>query len=232
MMAVVPRILAMWLVLVALVAGLVTNALATSTAGAPITKAEAVAFGRSVNLTPSDLPGAKKAEYRSDEPTEHDSLSKIVRCARPGMATHRSIGEVDSILFDTSEVVGSLVRVMPTAAMAAADLAAFGSRRGHACFARAAQLQVANEPPPPPDPFRAVFIPLVKLLGAGAIGVHTLSRPFAPSSSAGSHADVVLFRVGPAEVTFLTVSAHRQFPSATEGRLLAMLHSRAEAHKL
>jgi hypothetical protein len=235
----------MSVVLVALVAGGATIASAGSgSASAPITKKQAVAFARAVNLTASDLPGAKKVEppsyeVKQDEKEAAASFLKTMRCARPGIVTHRPVYVESSGLVDTPWDVASSVRVMPTEAIAAAQVAAFASKRGHVCFARADQIVVssANEPPEGPEPIKATFIPLVKLLGVGAIGVHTLSRTVYPATrlhprtSVLLYSDSVLFRVGPAEIA-LSAVGKTQFPAATERRLLALLHSRAKAHPL
>jgi hypothetical protein len=65
------------------------------------------------------------------------------------------------------------------------------------------------------------------MLGAGAIAVHAV----AGKEQKGLHEDEVLFRVGPALIILFTLG-ERDLPAATEGRLLSLLHSRAEAHKL
>ena len=238
------RIAALSIVLVALVAGGVTIALAaSSSAGTLITKTQAAAFAQAVNLAASDLPGSSKLELphsvplppgSSSERRSGSTLAEALRCARADVVSHRPVDEDESLLEDSQrDIVGSIVRVMPTEAIVTKELTGLASKRGHACFARAATLRVSseNEPAEAPGPIKATFIPLVKLLGAGAIGVHTLSKvPDAPTS-AGIHNDGVIFRVGPAEILFATLGK-QQFPPATERRLLSLLHNRAEAHKL
>jgi hypothetical protein len=245
MISCVLRVAGASLVLAGLAAGGAAIAMGGST-GAPVTKSEAVAFIHAVNLTPTDLPGAKELDVPStpQAPSERPrpdegSLAQAIRCTHSGIVRHRPIDEATSLLVNGPNLVGSLVRVMPTEAVAAAELAAFASRRGHVCFARSAKVEVTaeNEPHEDAEPVKTTFVPLVKLLGKGAIGVHTLSRPEPaakqrrPAAPATIHTDGALFRVGPAEILFITVG-RRQFPPATEGRLLALLHSRAEAHKL
>jgi hypothetical protein len=78
------------------------------------------------------------------------------------------------------------------------------------------------------------FIPVAKLFG-GAIAVHVLAK-LPPIEGVALKAryinvDAAFFGVGPADVAFFAVGA-TPFPPATEDRLLALLHSRAEAHKL
>ena len=218
----------MSLVLVAVTAGSVRIAFAApGNVGSPITKTEAIAFAQAVNLSASDLPGARQVTLPETE--AKNALSKELRCARPGIVTHRPVGADTSTLLDAQGGVASLVRVMPTEAIAAAELAAFASRRGHVCFARGATPK--DEPGEVSDLVKATFVPLVKLLGSGAIGVHTVSKPPHTPKSAALHVDGVLFRVGPVEILFVSYGT-AQFPPATEGRLLALLHGRAEEHKL
>jgi len=229
----VRRIVATSFVFAAFAAGGETVAVAASGASTPISKAKAVAFAQAVGLTTSDLPGAGKIEPPPREPTTNTTLFMALRCARPGIVIRRPVDEDASILDDGRSAVVSVVRVMPSEAIAAAQLAAFASRRGHVCFARGTQVEVTseNEPREAAYPIKTTFVPLVKLLGTGAIGVHTLSKlPHTPNSAV-FHTGGVLFRVGPAEILFITLGA-KQFPPATEGRLLSLLHSRAEAHKL
>lgn len=224
----------MSLVLVALAGVGVALALAGSgSASAPITKTQAVAFALAVNLTASDLPGGKKVEPPPNERQTHTTLLKVVRCANPAIVNHRPIDEDASTFEYARSIVASLVRVMPSEAIAAAELSAFASMRGHVCFARAAQVEVTSEDEPreASNQIKATFIPLVTLLGTGAIGVHTLSKLPHARGSQVIHTDGVLFRVGPAEILFITVG-RTPFPAATEGRLLSLLHNRAEAHKL
>lgn len=213
----------------ALVAGGAAIALAGS--GSPptrITKAEAVTFAKAVNLGANDLPRAIPGPTQITKSPE----SKIVRCARPGKVVERPLDEAGLFFLTRYGIEGSLVRVMPTDAAAAADLAAVDSRRGHVCFARSAQLKLkVGSTTLSSKLIAVVFIRLVKLLGTGAIGVHTVSKPLHTPGVAPFHSHLVLFRVGPAEVFFVAIG-QVELPSATEGRLLALLHTRAEAHQL
>jgi len=59
--------------------------------------------------------------------------------------------------------------------------------------------------------------------------VQTVSKT--TRSTLAGYSDAVLFRVGPAVILFLA-TGRQPFTAATERRLLSLLHSRAEAHKL
>jgi hypothetical protein len=80
---------------------------------------------------------------------------------------------------------------------------------------------------------KATSVSVPKLLGQGAIGIHVLAELPAIERPKPLFIDVTafFFRVGPADIILLT-NGVRQFPSATQRRLLSLLHSRAEAHKL
>ncbi len=238
MIPLVHRIVATSLALVALVAGGVTIARAESgSPSAPVTKAEAVTFAQAVTLQASDLPGAKKYEVPTFEVAQDEregaaSWSRTLRCARPGIGVHSPVHLGGSFLLDAHWLVTSVVQVMATEAIAAAAVAAFASRRGHGCFARAVDVQITSENAPlGPYPVAATFVPLTSLLGAGAIGVHDLIRESFKGKHWFLHSDGAFFRVGAADIEF-SVLGKTQFPAATEGRLLALLDSRAEAHKL
>src|SRR5262249_53771817 len=118
-------------------------------------------------------------------------------------------------------------------------IAALNSRRGRRCLAHGFAL----------DPTYRVtlkFIPVAKLLGQEAVELHVLARPrtFRPRSTrpparrplpppAGLlYSAETIFRVGAADILFFAASERRQLSAATEARLLSLLHSRAEAHRL
>jgi hypothetical protein len=239
MIVLVRRIVVISVVVLALLACGVVIALAASGGqGRPISKAQAVAFAKAVNLRVSDLPGAKRQELPSheraqDEREAQKSWARTVRCARHELAVHRpvNVGVSEPFLGDGPRLVSSEVRVMPSESVAASELEAFASKRGHVCFARADQVTVTseNEPPENPEPLKTTFLELGGSLGVGAIGVQTLSST--TRSTLAGYSDAVLFRVGPAVIVFSAVG-RRPFPAATERRLLSLLHSRAEAHKL
>jgi hypothetical protein len=223
-------------VLALLACGTVVALPASGGVSTPISKAQAVAFAQAVNLRAGDLPGAKRQEPPSyeraqDEREAQKSWAKTVRCARHDLAVHRPIYVGASLLGDGPWFVAAEVRVMPSESVAASELGAFSSKHGHVCFARADQLTVTseNEPPENPEPLKTTFLQLGRSLGVGAIGAQTLSST--TRSTLAGYSDTVLFRVGQAVIVFSAVGK-QPFPAATERRLLSLLHSRAEAHKL
>ena len=237
MMLTARRIVLMALSILAVTAVGVSIALpGSSGAASPATKAEAVAFARAVNLLPGDLPGAEALqppsyEVAQDEKQGAASWSRALRCARPSMVIHVPLDHEASPLLYGGWIVASDVRVMPSEALAAAEVAAFQSRRGHRCFERLGDVQITSENAPLGHfPAAATFVPVTRLLGAGAIAVHELVRESFQGKHWFLHSDAVLFRVGAAEIAFSAVG-RTQFPAATEERLLSLLHSRAEARE-
>jgi hypothetical protein len=218
------RLAAILVILVALTGCAVTVALAVpASASAPVTKTEGVAFARAVNLQAGDLPGATEPVMGS---------AHGAGCGRPsGKRSHPVVDEA-SVLSDHFWLVASGVRVMKTEALAEAEVSAFASRRGRVCLARELGEGVRVEG----KTVRSVLIkvtvvPTAKALGPGAIGLHVLAkRPHTPKTAI-LYASGFVFRVGPAEIEFVRLG-ERPFPTATEWRLLGLLHSRAEAHKL
>jgi hypothetical protein len=247
MIAVVRRIVFISVVVLAVLVCGVVVALAASAGGSnPISKAQAVAFAKAVNLRAGDLPGAKNEELPSyeraqDEREGQKSWAKTLGCARRDLAVHRpiNVGAPKPILVDGPWAVTEEVRVMSSESVAASELGAFASERGHVCFARADQIgpvTSANEPPENPEPLKTTFLQLGQSLGVGAIGAQTVSNaPTLPGTRSPPvtplYSDDVLFRVGSAEIEFGAIGK-QPFPAATERRLLSLLYSRAEAHKL
>jgi hypothetical protein len=142
---------------------------------------------------------------------------------------------------DSYGFVVSVVAVMPSEALAAAELAALDSRKGRVCLARhvGTGVSVTGEKTTTSFALKVTFVPVAKLLGQKAIALHVLAE-FPPAHEKGEkqpnatffHKDAVFFRVGPAEIALLTNNPGQQLPAAIESHLLSLLHSRAEAHKL
>ncbi len=224
------------LVLVALAAGGATIALAApDRANTPITKTEALTFAQAVNLRASDLAGSKV--FPSGESSEDSSPGDGLHCGRLGKLRSRPVAREASLLVDNYEFVFSGVVVLPSEALAEAQLAALSSRGGRVCLARELG-ETLSGPGITSFAIKVTVVAVAKILGPGAIGLHVLAEQQVESPPSGRrrktfiHTDAVLFRVGPAEILFYTLGGERQFPAATEGRLLSLLHTRAETHRL
>jgi hypothetical protein len=224
------------LILIALAAGGVTLALARSgRATEPITKAEADAFAHVVNLKASDLPGATALQGAIFGPKAVQY--KALRCGLQGRPGIVPVGGGELWLVSSRAQVGSIVVVAPSDHFAEAEIAGLESPGGHTCLARALGRALSFERHHRPEWSHTVsvtFVPVAKLLGR-AIAVHILAK-LPPIEGVKLKAryinvDAAFFHVGPADVAFFALGATR-FPPATEDHLLALLHSRAEAHKL
>ncbi len=236
------RIADISVVLVILIAGGVTIAVAGSgSASTKVTKAQAVAFAQAVNLRASDLPGAKT--FPMGELSGHPigaSREEQLLCSQSKVPSRRVGGAASALSGAGYPFVASVVLVMRSEAFAKAEVVALSTGRGHACLAR--QLgrveSVEGERKVTSFAAKVTFVPVAKALGPGAIALHVLAelppaheKDERQSKATFTHVDAAIFRVGPAEIFFLTFGV-RPFPPATEDRLLTLLHSRAEAHKL
>ena len=240
------------LAVVALVAGGVTVALAESSGSVPINKTAARAFIRAVTLQAGDLPGfAPFGGEAGSPPDATEKQETALRCGHPGKPRGRAIDAGGSLLADRSEEgVGSVVVVMPSEALAKAEIATLASQSGRRCVAQGLRLS---------GPFgsglytiKITFVPVLNTLGQEAVDVHLLAtlrpsrlrraarlrRRFGKHRVFPSPAKLVysigtIFRVGAADIVFFSLSTRRQFPdAATERRLLGLLYGRANAHKL
>ncbi|MFI4992091.1 MAG: hypothetical protein ACHQCH_00550 [Solirubrobacterales bacterium] len=238
------RIAAISIVMVALIAGGVTIAVAGSgNATAPLTKAQAVAYAHAVNLRASDLPGATsiKGAIFGPEAVQYEAL-KCGLQGRPGIVP---VGGGESWLSNRRALagsvvagVGSLVVVAPSNYYAEAEIAGLQSSGGRTCLARALGRALEFERHHKTESSHTVkvtVVPIGKYVAGVHLDIHVLAKlpPIegAKPETRYINVDAAFFRVGPADVAFFALGATR-FPPATEIQLLALLHSRAEAHKL
>ncbi|MFI4992094.1 MAG: hypothetical protein ACHQCH_00565 [Solirubrobacterales bacterium] len=242
----------MSLVLVVLIAGGVTIAVAGSgNASASITAAQAAAFIRAVELQPGDFPASAPYVGEPGSPPEAAEFQRLLHCGHRGRPRGVTVGAERSLLADRyrdwiGEVVASVVIVMPSEALAKAEIATLRSPSGRTCMAhdlRSSGLGTGG-PDSPVYATSITYVPVAHLLGPEAVMLHWLARlrrsprvglrrgrGFPPPAKLVYSVEA-LFRVGAADIVFYTLSEHRLFPAATEDRLLALLHTRAEEHKL
>jgi hypothetical protein len=231
------RIAAMSLVLVLLIAGGVTIAVAGSVpARKPITRAQADVYAKAVNLRASDLPGAKalKGAIFGSEAVQYEAL-KCGLQGRPGIVP---AGGGELWLADSRAQVGSIVVVAPSDYYAEVEIAGLESRGGRTCLARALGRALEFERHHKSESSHTVkvtVVPIGKYVAGVHLDIHVLAK-LPPIEGVKPEAryinvDAAFFRVGPADIAFFALGATR-FPPATEIQLLTLLHSRAEAHKL
>ena len=237
----------MSLVLVVIAAGGVTIALARSgSSSTPITKAQAVAYAKAVNLRASDLPGATsvKGAIFGPDAVQYEAL-KCGLQGRPGivpagggeswLSNRRALA--DSVVAG----VGSLVVVAPSNYYAEVEIAGLESRGGRTCLARALGRALEFERHHKTESSHTVKVTVITI-GKYVVGVHLDIHVLAKlppiegvkpevTEARYINVDAAFFRVGPADIAFFALGSSR-FPPATEIQLLTLLHSRAEAHKL
>jgi hypothetical protein len=228
-----------------------SNVASASGVTAPITKAQAVAFARAVELQPSDLPGSAPYVGEPGSPPEAAEFQRLLHCGHRGKPRGVTVAAERSVLADRyrdgiGEVVASVVIVMPSEALANAEIATLRSPSGRTCMAhdlRSSDLGTGG-PDSPAYATSVTYVPVAHLLGPEAVVLHWLARlrrsprvglrrrrGFPPPAKLVYSVDAI-FRVGAADIVFYTLSEHRLFPAAAEDRLLALLYNRAEAHKL
>ncbi len=186
----------------------------------PVTEAQLVVYAHAVNLRVADLPEA--VARGSAETVKHRrSESPLLRCT--GLTSAQNVLAIASrSLNGSGGVFQSAVLAMPSTAVATAYVAAFNTSRGRKCLERTVsgtQAKVISA------------VPLAVPVGPGSVGVRTLVR-FGSPGSPRLYIDEFFFVVGPTVVSLLTSYGEKPAPLAIERRLLSLLYSRAEAHKL
>jgi hypothetical protein len=257
------RIVVVSVVVVALIAGGVTIALAGSGGTtAPITKARATAYAHVVNLRAGDVPGF--VAVGGSQPSEGQPFGTQESRCDPAMITAGSVVMIGSQAFQRRqkstggsrgylplEAVSSEVDVMHSAALASREIAAMRAVPHTpavlTCLKRQLEqvrLRVTREggarvgEPVGKPVFSHVEISALRSPSQAipAIGLR-ISADFAieVSPTKGSshyYEDFLGFATGPVVVSLNATGSPQPFPPTTEQRLLALLHTRAEANKL
>jgi hypothetical protein len=233
---------ALSLALALLIAGGATIAAAGSDAGtASITKAQAVAYARAINLRAGDVPGMTVTGPAEREGTrgQHSSgeLERCVGSANPG----QQLIDIGSPTFGQGGAleqsqVSSGVTVLSSAAAAAREFAAIRSARGRACIARFARREFSRESSGSLL-YRAIASTALTAPVAGigeSFGLRLTVTLLAPRTGRTFHLylDFLGFLEGPAEIGLNTSGFTRPVSAATERRLFSTLYRRAQAHKL
>lgn len=214
----------------------------TTAARGSISKAQATAYAREVNLGAADVPGAvvRLTERESAAPSQ--ASVEFARCSGR-VNPQRRVANIDSPSFRLGTVgmttrVKSSVEVQPSAALAAQNYDAIRSARGHACLTR----QLTQTFRKTTAPGRAsvehttvTSLPNLLPTGQESFGVRVTATLIGTVRGKQVrlpvYLDVFAILAGPAEVN-MSATAGRHVPStATERRLLSLLYSRAEAHK-
>ena len=202
-------------------------------------------------LKPSDLPGSGPYLGEPGSPPEGAEFQRLLHCGHRGKPRALAVGAGRSALADRyrtwiGELVASVVIVMPSEALAKAEIAALRTTRGRACMARDLRSSGLGSGGPESPVYRVsvTSVPVAHLLGEEAVVLHLLAklrrspgirpdrgpRHSAPPAKLFYSVEAI-FRVGAADIAFYTLSEQRRFPVATESRLLTLLHDRARARE-
>jgi hypothetical protein len=204
---------------------------------APVTKAEALAYARAVNLRSSDLPGltVKSGEGEHEEDGSAPAERAFASCSG-GVRPRLRVIERASPTFSgaapaESEQLGSVVEVMPTRALMERHNAAVHSPRGLACLKHLipAAMALANTGRVRFGPVAITQLPNT-LATPGSFATE-FTLPIR-GSSADLYVDALGFTAGASEVTVSAIGYPQAVPEEVEQRLLSLLYGRARAHQL
>lgn len=222
-------------------------------ANQPITKAQATAYARAVNLRAGDLPLASvfKAEGESRE-HPHSRLAVCERGAGDVSPAHPIINRQSAALgwklHDEFEWISSSVEVLPSAALMARHNAVDRSHRILICAKRyfpellgeksdggteIGPVTVSRQPNPLPGIAGAYEYRIGTCVIAGC------AAPAEPVDYVPElvkrvplHIDGFGFTAGPAEINLTAIGVPRPVSRDVEDRLLVLLYSRTKAHRL
>jgi hypothetical protein len=217
--------------------GAAASGIGTPHASSPITKEQAVAFAKAVNLRAADLPDMRATTPEHERGTMPEDR-QLARCDG-GVDPYRRIAQIHSDAFTgvsegELERIGSEVELMPTAALTAQNNGAVRSPRGLKCVAHLLAQEVAHERT---GKARYGSVTISKLATPLPGVDETFQYRITTTITAGLrriplYIDLLGFVSGPAEVDVTAIGAPQPASTEAEQRLLSLLYSRAEAHKL
>ena len=211
-----------------------------ASASKPLSKTQAIAFARAVNLRASDVPGFKIfSEHEHETPAEKHLEGELLRCTGGSLHSHTGVADVSSKDFELKHgildlSVSSGVSVAQTPALAAKELAAIRSNRVRGCVshylnelfkgqkyqgARISPISIMQGTPPAPGTTGSFGWRITV-----AITIRSIRIPF--------YLDILGFVDGPAEVTLLSSGVLHPFPATIQQRLFTLLVARAKAHRV
>jgi len=213
---------------------------ATPQTGGTLTKAQAQAFARAVNLKAADVPGFHVSSEHQHEPetSAEKRLKPELRRCFGSVAETKALVESNSGKFErsaglASQSVDSEVTV-GSAALTAKELGAI--RGGHlpACLAHYFELLLKSQ-----NLHGASAGPVSSKEGSppargmtGSFGLRFTATITLRGVRVPFYVDILGFADGPAEVTLSTFGLPQPFPATPEEQLFSLLLERARAHKL
>jgi hypothetical protein len=202
--------------------------------------AQAAVLANAINLRQADVPGLS-ARFERDREAPSGPLGNCDQASargRIGFLSQR-FGRGGNRLLPT-ESLSSGVYVMASEAQAIRQFDALGSARARTCIRHDVERTIEKGERERAEPFLAAPVevvsvaPLVRPLpvaGLRRVVRLAVASRFAEGRSR-VYTDQYGFVVGRVLVDLLAVSSPHPLPLATERRLLALLYSRARAHRL
>jgi hypothetical protein len=218
----------------------------SATAGAAptaSTKAQAASYAAAVNLRAADVPGMISTAPEREAPPLTPEDRENERCAGnvdPSLIVAKILsGKFAGEGGTEHEQVQSTVEVMTSATVAARNHAANWGRRAFSCAERLFPKALARSNGGRvryghlkitrlPNPLAGVPGSVGVRIAVPILGVPAAIEPNQPYL----YIDSLSFLSGPAEIALVTSAFPRPADSAAETRLVSILHSRADAHKL
>jgi hypothetical protein len=201
-------------------------------AGKLISTAQAVAYAHAVNLKPADLPGMSVQSPEGDAPAG-PLRGEAARCAgavNPDLA----VAKIRSANFSGAahELIRSAVIVWPSVALATRNQAVGRSRRALLCAQRLISREFAQRIGVKSHVGQVRVSRLAPLPGVpGSVGIR-IKTSILGAHAGSDYVDAGAFVYGRSIITLYATGILQPVPEATESRLLSLLYTRAEAHKL
>jgi hypothetical protein len=209
---------------------------ASGAPASPLTKSQAIAFARAVNLTAADVPGFTAAKREHDTSAEKQRERELVRCAG-GLTANEKLLEISSAKFkrghEIPEVdVSSEVSVARTPALAEKELAAIRGPHARTCVssyldrlfkgkafrgATVSPVSISSGTPPAPG-------------ATGSFAWRIEVRFTVRGIQIPLYFDILGFVYGPAQVSLFSSGLATPLPAATQEHLFSLLLQRAKAH--
>jgi hypothetical protein len=202
--------------------------------------AQAVVLANAINLRQADVPGFS-ARFERDRETRSGPLGNCDEASARGpigfLSQRFGRGAAKAL---PSESVSSGVYLMASEGQAVREFDALGSARARACIRHDVERTIKKGERERTQPFLASPVEVVSLApllrplpiaGMRRIERLAIASPFSEGRSE-VYLDQCVFVVGRVLVDLLVVGSPHPLASVTERRLLALLYSRAVAHKV
>ena len=204
------------------------------------TRAQALALANAINLRQADVPDLS-ARFERDREARAGLLGNCDEASarRPVGFLSQRFGRGGTRALPT-ESLSSGVYLMASEAQAVHEFDALAGARARACVGHDVKRTINKGERERAEPFLATPVEVVSLApllrplpvaGMRRIVRLAIASPFGEGRSR-FYLDQCGFVVGRVLVDLLAVGSPHPLPSVTERRLLALLYSRAEAHKL